>query len=153
MCHVSPEIKTPQNIPDRRETAYETLGVDPFADYPEISSAWRQLSEETHPDRIGHDKFQEYYSIQSAYYNIYIDPRRCAYDQSRGIQGKWADKVKECDEMLLAYTRALAQMDRERAQAREAKAREEDKTFEDDTTEEVCECECACDRETQGIGA
>ncbi|ROV90210.1 hypothetical protein VMCG_10237 [Cytospora schulzeri] len=140
VCHVGTSVKPSESTFDIRDTAYSTLGVDPFAEYPEIAAAWRQRSEETHPDRIGHEEFQEYYTIQSAYYSIYIDPRRCSYDQRRGIQGKWAGKYKECNEILLAYYRAELEKEREREQAARAKAQEEGKTSKMTSEEPLCEC-------------
>lgn len=92
VCHavsVSKQRLTQAPIfPADRQTAYETLGVSPHDDYPAIASAWRQRSEETNPDRIGHDRFEEYYVVQAAYYDLFKDPHHCVYEHSRGIEGR-----------------------------------------------------------------
>lgn len=101
-------------VQDRRITAYEILGLNPTDDYPVIASAWRQLSDATHPDKIGHERFEEYYLVQHAYYDIFNDPRRCSYDRSHGIRGLWTDRSKECNEIARPYFIALSQKDKER---------------------------------------
>ncbi|KUI63066.1 Chaperone protein DnaJ [Cytospora mali] len=122
------------------ETAYMTLGVNPMATSSEITDAWRRRSEETHPDKIGHENFEEYYSVQTAYYNLYIDHQRCSYDHLRKINGVWADKYQECTDLLIQHHRAQSAQEAEKKRAYEERARKEHEASEACTSEEpLCE--------------
>ncbi|KUI71005.1 Chaperone protein DnaJ [Cytospora mali] len=122
------------------ETAYMTLGVDPMATSSEITDAWRRRSEETHPDKVGHEDFEEYYSVQTAYSNLYIDHQRCSYDHIHKINGTWADRYQECTNLLIQHHRARSAQEAEKKRAYEEEARKEQEASEACTSgEPLCE--------------
>lgn len=60
---------------DGEQNAYKVLGVDPTATQSEITSVWRKMSRENHPDKVKDEKLQRaaqerFMEIQQAYETI-----------------------------------------------------------------------------------
>lgn len=111
-------------------THYAALGISPYAEKAEVAEAWRRLSDDYHPDRIGHapQNIRKYYGIQNAYYVLSSDANRCAYDIERKIKGNWTDRDDECTMLLMEDIRDMKSEEREMAQAFPEKTRREDET-------------------------
>lgn len=57
---------------DGEQNAYKVLGVDPTTTQSEITSIWRKMSREFHPDKVKDEKLQraaqeKFMEIQQAY--------------------------------------------------------------------------------------
>lgn len=75
------------------QSYYDTLGVSPLAAKSDIKAAYRKLSLQTHPDKLGSSTFDNpaYLHIREAYETLSAEDHvRCTYDLTNGIEGLWS---------------------------------------------------------------
>eukprot|EP00976_Prorocentrum_cordatum_P086885 1186681-Prorocentrum_minimum.AAC.1 len=73
-------------------TAYEVLGVSPFADQAEINRAWKSLQMAWHPNRSEHPKATEVTQSINSSYDVLKEPvRRRVYDITVGLNTEFGD--------------------------------------------------------------
>jgi curved DNA-binding protein CbpA len=75
------------------QTYYDTLGVSPLTAKKDIKAAYRKLSLQTHPDKLGSSTSDSpaYLHIREAYETLSAEDHvRCTYDITNGIEGLWS---------------------------------------------------------------